>query len=462
VNTLLEPIDCIRCKAQETKFGAATGAVNRQVNQQGYRKALACANLCGMRLLITVSALGLVSTALLMRAATTPEPKLVSELRLSSVAPGDTDKVKSARVTKGLAYSPDGKWIAVMAGGAGVCRKDNDVLFLVPASGNLDGVKRIGLNHCTELDGWNQAARPIEWSPDSEHIAVSFTSPRDANGEAGHFAIVRASDGAQKELSAPDVHPAFFWPDHERSGFSGFLDGDRMLMVSKSKRHEGPGDDFDVTLSICDLNGQKLSERTLLVDFGLALAFGPPAMVYVLPSDQPKPVISDPVTGKVLSKGPRLPGYNPEVHFGDAGKIVCTATEASDARSNRMICFDIPSGVEILPKPSVRNGTPFELARNSSVLLASDVYCCTNPNVDEPPIRVSRVIWDLRSGKELARMRFQMQSQKSSTGLLSVGGGGVEYNVESTGVLAPAALSPEGERVAYGCNDLLRIYQIPK
>jgi len=162
-------------------------------------------------------------------------------------------------------------------------------------------------------------------------------------------------------------------------------------------------------------------------------------------------MVIDPITNAELMGGLTL-SANPEVRFCDGGKTVCIGSFPFAMRPMKLRCFDIERKVELRRHPRVQNGAPFEIAQGAAVLLASDMSRPAVPFLigflmedGNPLVAHAWVLWDMRSGKEIARMPYQLQDRQAK---------------KKSHLPAQAALSPDGRRIAVGCGDFLRVYEV--
>jgi hypothetical protein len=117
-----------------------------------------------------------------------------------------------------------------------------------------------------------------------------------------------------------------------------------------------------------------------------------------------------------------------------------------------MVCYDVTKATEILPRVKVNNGMPFDIARNSSVLIAADEHQVFSPfiigffreGLDGTKLVVKPwVVWDLAEGRSLMKIS---QGSQAPQGKWRLPG--------------RAAMAPDGQRVATAGKDLLRIYRV--
>lgn len=335
------------------------------------------------------------------------------------------------QIVKGLAWSPDGSWIAVMVGDE-LCRNglDDDVL-LVPSSETDRGPRRIHLRRCFaaslvgEVSG---ASNSLDWSPDSESLALGGPAFRGG-------VIFRLDSGLQHEIPAD-------------CRIGGFIS--EKSLVTKRQR----GDNF--SLVAYDLDGQQQSEQAL--GFGAdVVAFGPAPRLFI--QDAQGARIIDSATNQVLGNGPSLPRGAGQAGFGNQGNVVCTAAcPYNPLQNGPLVCYDVLKAAEILPRVKVKNGVPFDVARNSLVLVATDEHKVFSPFIigsflgifsedrDWPTKRVVKpwVVWDLGQGRSLMELTQAGQAPQG------------EWREPGR-----PAMAPDGRRVATAGRDLLRIYNVP-
>ena len=323
--------------------------------------------------------------------------RLLWTLKSSAIVADRPGKSEDSTV-RDLAYSPDGNWIAAVGGPARTKRRPDPPheLVIVPSTGEADRSKRIHLDHFATTPG----KRALYWSADSTYIAVRLFHP----SFAGHFTIFRASDG----------EPVYSGIDQE---FSGFIDSHRFLVTpakGKTERSRRPGlqkrepaaTSFDVL--VYDLDGTQQAAWAFASNAsGNVEAFGPPLIASVAVIGGKNLSLVNPLTGKLLSQDRDMAAFFSRVQFGDGGRSYCIASVS-------VRCFDVDTGNELLPRPPVQHGEPFDIARDVPVLATTDSYGSSSPFAIALDLAgkldvKSVVVWDLRRGLELAQIKGQKQ-----------------------------------------------------
>jgi hypothetical protein len=306
-----------------------------------------------------------------------------------------------------------------------------DELVIIPSTGEADRSRRIHLDHVAITPG----TRALYWSSDSAHVAVRLFHPASA-----HFIIFRASDGK----------PVYTGIDQE---FSGFIDSHRFLVMpvkpvkEQTKRIRRPelqkreppaprATSFDVL--VYDLDGTQQGVWPFAGNALAVEAFGPPLIASVAVLGSKNLSLINPLTGKRLSQDRDMAAYFSRVQFGDSGRSYCIASVS-------VRCFDVLTGNELFPRPPVRHGEPFDIARDVPVLATTDSYGSSSPfaialDLNGKFYVKSVVVWDLRSGVELARIKGQKQRGDSP---------------------ARVAMAPLGKYLAVAADDVLSLYEIP-
>jgi hypothetical protein len=346
--------------------------------------------------------------------------QLSFEVRLSSGAEA-AEQVR-LHFVRGIAYSPNGKQIAAVVGHHGSCRTTPDEVVIVPADGAASKGTTIQLDACaSEYNG-----KVLHWAPDNCCIAVTF---------AGRVKIIRLENGRTCE-----IQPA--------AGVAGFIEDELVVVPRPRERRPDTLTNRAAPVPIYDC--ECAVRRTWMSEAGSEqlAAFGPPAILLRFRADQPMALI-DPMSGDLLRRLPPAK-FNPRFQFGAGGKVLCVGQHPAGTFDLRMSCYRTNDGAEAI-QPNVRNGAPFDVARNAPVLIATDETVHAVPFSFDTELRVeSWIVWDLAQGRELARLPHQKQNRHLKLTAVEKHGGEV----------ARAALSPNGDQVATGADDLLRVYYL--
>jgi hypothetical protein len=322
--------------------------------------------------------------------------------------------------------------------------ESQDDLILIPSTGRTDRVRRIHLDH---IAADTLFCKAIFWSPDSVHVAVRLST----SAYSSSFTIFRATDDRP------------IYSGGTTDEFLGFIDNHRFLARPGSDADNRPFSRLrDQSIFVFDLDGAQPTEWPLLGTMRVAV-FGPTGVVGVEVSAEKSLVLVDPLTGKIVRRDP-VPQDFPRVQLGDDGRIYClgrwpTQTPPPPISALRVRCFDVLTGKESLPIGPVRNGEPFDVARDVPVLAATDSYLSRLifHAFDETDIAdnvKSVVIWNLRRGVELVRLPGQKQRQRL-IGFKDV----LEFPYWDRA--AKLALGPQGDHLAIAADDVLSLYEIP-
>jgi WD40 repeat protein len=164
-------------------------------------------------------------------------------------------------------------------------------------------------------------------------------------------------------------------------------------------------------------------------------------------------LIVDPLSRAVLRRSPgnEAPGGK----FADSASAICDGSDVEAAERAPVTCWEVDSGKKIGEAPTINGGDPMATALHASRVVASDYRRRKVPFSSEIiEVFRRRVVWDFRSGKELASWRPDFQSW--------------DYQIELD-PLKPLkhvrepfkfAISPDGEYIVEGGNGIIRLYKI--
>ncbi len=138
-----------------------------------------------------------------------------------------------------------------------------------------------------------------------------------------------------------------------------------------------------------------------------------------------------------------------EKFFAETGRSLCAITMYWRDHPGP-VCWDIATGKIIAALPEINGGLPASVARYSSRILLSDVkvFRGITEEYDMHQFR-RRVIWDFRTGKEVASWIPATQSEEM-----------IHHAPKADAALSAVALSPSGRYVAEGANGVLRLYEV--
>ena len=342
-------------------------------------------------------------------------------IQLSSIgneAADSTGQAAIGHVVRDVAASPDGRWIAAIVGHRGrSCESRPDDLFLVPVNGSIAQAKSLRLSRCA----YARTSKPLHWSPGASHLAIVL---------GGYVTVLTAAGRLECQIGPV-------------ASFAGFVDDERMIAAMPRGSGPGPFSTRPAPVSIytptCELKATWQYPRKI----SRIVVAGPPAIGMVYEEDG-SAVLLNPLTGTVLNELPKM-AYNPMFLFGDRGRVLCVAHQPAGKFNVQMSCYESSRGSEVLPRPAVRNGAPFDVAWDSPVLVATDGYLTDVPFSFDTRLKTEAwIVWDMRRGACLARIkqRKQMQSFKDQ------------------GTAAKATLLPNGQRLAIGADDTLSLFNI--
>jgi hypothetical protein len=161
--------------------------------------------------------------------------------------------------------------------------------------------------------------------------------------------------------------------------------------------------------------------------------------------------VVDPVAGSVIRAWPRaeVPG---RVLFAGGGKAICQASFVERSGKIPMSCWDVASGRKIAEAPTINGGSPFAASANAARVVGSDYFYIWNPFMDNSGggVLKRRVVWDFRTGEELASWRPEQQTYVNKE-LRPPREVKSWYNF---------AVSPDGRFIVEGGDGVLRLYGV--
>jgi WD40 repeat protein len=156
-------------------------------------------------------------------------------------------------------------------------------------------------------------------------------------------------------------------------------------------------------------------------------------------------LIVDPFARKVIR---RWPGNYPFVgKFAEGGRVLCNVAEDGDKAW--VVCRDVDTGEKIGESRGLSGGSPVASAALSSRIVASGSHLERDPlsSYESDSVIDRMVVWDYRSGEQLASWRPEWQSQTNTLN------GQVRKPYQF-------AISPDGRYIAEGGNGVVRLFKI--
>lgn len=337
--------------------------------------------------------------------ASVPQPRMIWELKLA-------DEHGLQHDVQGLRFSWDGKWIAAVVAHLRTEESAANDLVIVPVGGEAADVRRVTIKE--ELLSTPQHPG-IHWSPGGEYLAL----------ETKHFStiLLRVVDKHRCELPRTTV-------------FGGFVGPDRVIAAD----WELPKDPayLPATFSTMTTYGadcQRIESARWRGQIRAIEPYAPGGLLAVNPEQSDIRVLWLAKTAEVG----RLPESSGSVlRFGEKGKVLCKGYMPGHGV---LACWDLATGGRVA-HPELVGGAPMDVSSESSVVVATESDAQRDLMSDTTRWRMLHwIVWDYRSGRELARLPYKR----------------ARHGYEAS----PAAISPDGRRVAIGAGDLLRLYEIP-
>lgn len=155
--------------------------------------------------------------------------------------------------------------------------------------------------------------------------------------------------------------------------------------------------------------------------------------------------VVEPVTGKTVARVSTLGGFT-RMRFGEKGRVLCGAWYPSQGS---LVCYELASGLRVA-HATIQGGAPLDVSLENSLALAADGAFWKDPFGGREYETLKRwIVWDFRTGREVASLGFQMQRRTVHT--------------YWRGNLGPcsSAISPDGRQIAVAGDDVLRVYDLP-
>lgn len=333
-------------------------------------------------------------------------PRLIWELKLASLS-GNPDR--GAPDVLAVRFSPDGEWIAALTARI-TTEGDRTELLLIPASGDAAKVRRL------QVRG-EPLATPvhsgIHWSPTGTHVAV----------ETKNFSavIIQVSDGARCELPRATV-------------FGGFIGPDRAIAADWDPPKDPlsiPADSSRITTYGTDCVRK---ESWRVPGQVREVEISPRSQTIALNPEQSEIRIVG-LSGREVGLVPRSTGSM--LRFGEKGSVLCKADYP--ARGS-LACYELATGQKF-GHPILVGGAPFDVSLDSSIVVATDGSSVYNVLAATGSHGLSHwVVWNYRTGEEIARFRYQRQRHAYA--------------------YSPCAVTPDGHRFLLAGTSL-KMYEIP-
>jgi hypothetical protein len=327
-----------------------------------------------------------------------------------------------------LAFSPDEHWIAVVAG------PRQGELLLLPLNGTPD--------QNIHIDPGGPISWGPVWSPNSDAVLVG-----ELAGSKQGIAKLYSLRGTQLwEHDGPGLQLFSYNP---AGGVFGFLDSEHLLARESPK-------DGKAACDTLDLQGHVLDTWPAPKEWELA-AINPDRHLLAMFADhiQSKTLVIDYPSKKVLQtrsnptwlyqNGGRSAGV--WQYFADGGKTLCSVGSAESHPAGAE-CWDAGSGEKIAEFQRFTGGAPAAASDRGSRLVLTQETRFWSKRRSEIGSYGERVVWDFRSGAELAAWETTGQAV-------------VTHGTSAVIRPTPVAISSTGRYVAEGGGGILRIYELP-
>jgi hypothetical protein len=322
---------------------------------------------------------------------------------------------------RALRFSPDGHQIAIIAGflkGGDGRRASN--LFIVGSKSPAMGARRVSIaTGVNELES-DLSPDGFQWSPTGTRLFVGGT-------------VVSLPDYATCEV--PSV--------------GGFVSSERIVTDATGDfsrlREFNPG---CLPLSTWEPGENWMIVATSPEEGLLLVSREMPFFKRTFPPNNETLVVRA-GDRTVVGRWPSAQG--PTGRFADSGRAICGGNGADQADRVPVQCWDSLTGKVIATAPTVNGGSPFAVATKATRMVASDYHRYRIPFTSEYGQRLKqRVVWDFKSGKELASWEPEKQDY-------------IDHSTKTpikVSDMAKFAISPDGEFVLDGANGVVRLYKI--
>ncbi len=384
-----------------------------------------------------------------------PPPRLVREIDLNRTVPATPDFAPFAI----FAFSPDENWLAVAVGANNVEHRSSDAnvdpgpyesLLLVPLNGTAGQPVQVN-------PGLRPRGNPA-WSPDSTTVLVEgfannpLIPPVDAIAKLwdlkGDELLSRHGPGLSvgKALDGPI------------GGIFGFLDSKHLL--ARGIPAKGMPDAFETL----DLQGQVVDTWTVPKHWEVADISPARGLLAILTDQASKTLVVDHQSKKVILtrdnpggfQGYLSPGmYGRWQYFAESGKTLCSVGSVGTGNpqfDTITECWDVDSGRKIAQFDGFRGGAPAAASSHGSRLVLTHDIAFPHRSGGLLFPGGERVVWDFRSGSEIAAWEVPQIGDLSQT---------LYHVAMSSHTLDHVAISSSGRYVAETAGTLLRIYALP-
>lgn len=376
-----------------------------------------------------------------------PAPKVIREIDLNQVIPARPDFAPFAIV----AFSPDENWVALAVGAhqiehykpGGNIDPGHSTLLLVPLNGTADKP--------VQIDPGLQPTANLAWSPDSATVLVEGFARNPGNPPS------LLPDGIAElwNLRGEEVLRLLRTPaplvDGPPGGIFGFVDSKHLL--ARRIPVKGMPSAFETT----DLQGQVVDTWTVPKHWTVADISPERGLLAILTDQASKTLVVDSASKKViLSKAnpsgnlgygfPLQASGGSWQYFTERGKTLCSV--GSVGKGNPQFdttteCWAVDSGSKIARFDGFPGGAPAAASSDGSRLVLTHELAFPIKG-DEALVfsRGKRVVWDFRSGAEIAAWE-------------------VPQTADPSHIADRVAISASGRYVAETRGALLRIYELP-
>lgn len=393
-----------------------------------------------------------------------PPPRLITQIDLDRLGPA-TSGVLPVYIIQRLAFSPDENWIAVTARIAtAVLNKPGTPskvsiefnprslkyrLFLVPLHKPPEQAVQIDPG----IVPW------FTWSPNSDSVLVEGVQPDKRSGTAKLYNL----RGESLWTHLGPVRPQVISP-RPVGGIFGFIGSGHLLAY----RIAPPGK--SVWFDTLDLNDRMVSTWKVPKDWNIADISPDGRHLAVLSGKYAtKTVLVDYDSKQTLQTwenpsrvGPAFFGGFPQ-YFVDGGKAICSIGPARGrygagagpdytSGATHAQCRDVETGVTIATFSPFLGGAPAAAAVRASRLVLTQATFLSQQDPAHVQYYGGRVVWDFRTNEEVAAWGPAAPKAASPNAPLFL----------RSPVPGPVAISPTGQFVAEGADNVLRIYAIPE